>query len=64
MVSSKRNPAPLAAGRASEAFCSAAERSEDTKALFRLQVAAVSRRFGLAPICAELIASLVREAPR
>lgn len=37
-MAENRNPAPLAAGRASEAFCLAAERSEDTPALAQLQV--------------------------
>jgi hypothetical protein len=33
----KENPAPLAAGRASDTFCLAAERSEDNQALAELQ---------------------------
>jgi hypothetical protein len=38
-----RNPAPLAAGRASDVFCLAAERSEDNPNLLKTQEALASR---------------------
>jgi hypothetical protein len=37
MLPTKRNPVPLAAGRASKAFCSATERAEDKHNSLRFQ---------------------------
>jgi hypothetical protein len=49
MLPTKRNPVPRAAGRASELFCLAAERSEDTQALRVFQAKLLARRYGLVP---------------
>ena len=55
----KRNPAPRAAGRASDTFCLAAERSEDSRTLLDFQALAVTRRSGVPPATALALAPLV-----
>lgn len=57
-MANMKDPAPLAAGRASELFCVTAQRSEDNQASSRLQAARLQRRFGLTPATAQLVASL------
>ena len=47
MQPDKRNPAPQAAGRASNGFCFSAERFEDTQNALALQIAYLSRRAGI-----------------
>lgn len=65
MASDTRNPAPLAGGnRASEWFCREAERSEVYHTALSLQVARLSRRFGLRPDRARLVASLAFQGAR
>jgi hypothetical protein len=46
------NPAPLAAGRASDTFCLAAERSEDSQALYKLQARTLNS-FSVSTRCIE-----------
>ena len=58
MGSNNRNPARRAAGRASELFSRAIERSEDTQALNQFQASHLARRLGLAPSTARMIAGL------
>ena len=65
MASHTRNPAPLAGGnRASEWFCREAERSEVYHISHSLQVAQMSRRYGLRPERARLVASLAFQEAR
>ena len=44
MTPQKQNPVPLAAGRASKAFCSATERAEDNHNSLRFQARTLVRR--------------------
>jgi hypothetical protein len=64
-MAKKRNPAPLAAGRASEWNCSAANlHLENSSAPHDLQVVYLARRFGISAPIAGSIASLVFGASR
>jgi hypothetical protein len=58
MTPEKRNPVPLAAGRAPNSFCLAAERSVDTQTHRDFQAKLLAHRYGLAPPTARLFASL------
>jgi hypothetical protein len=44
MLPTKRNPVPLAAGRASKAFCSATEHTEDNHNSLRFQARTLLRQ--------------------
>jgi hypothetical protein len=57
-MAAKRNPAPLAAGRALDKFgCRAASNDrENTRPLVSVQAAFVARRFGLSAAVAALVA--------
>ena len=62
MVASKINPAPRAAGRAS-GYHVLPEQTEATTCVLNLQVKIITRRFGLLPSLAGVVASLAfREA--
>jgi hypothetical protein len=54
----KRNPVPLAAGRAPNSFCLAAERSIDIRTLLDFQAKLLAHRYGFVPPTARLVASL------
>jgi hypothetical protein len=65
MTPEKRNPVPLAAGRAPNSFCVAAERSVDTQTPLDFQAKLLAHRCGLGPPTARLVASLAfEETPR
>jgi hypothetical protein len=63
-MAKKRNPAPLAAGRASKPFCWLAERLEDTPSALRLQARFIARRFDVSSIIAGVVAELAFGASR
>jgi hypothetical protein len=63
-MAKKRNPASLAAGRASETFCLAAERSEDSPSALRLQARFIARRFDVSSTIADVVAELAFGASR
>ena len=63
MANDKINPAPRGAGRASEFAHGLPERSENSTSVLNLQVKILTRRFGLLPSLAAVVASLAfREA--